>query len=507
MRTHLQFPRGTNARVASPSLLIGAGAALLAAFAIAGCTVGPNYKKPDATASAHWDVEQPWRESAPKDNFDKGEWWKVFNDDSLNTFETQAIAENQTLKISIAHLEQSRATAAIQVATLFPTLSSGAGVERQRLAGNRPTNGSTIPLTPYQQNTFQIPFTVNYELDIFGKRRRSIEAAEAAYQANAADLQNVRLLITSQIAGDYFNLRQLDSEIGILRRTVDALQKGLDLVNSRHNGGVASGLDVAQEETLLDTTRTQATLMLQQRKQFEDAIAVLVNRAAPDFHIPAHELEGEPPSLNAGLPSDLLERRPDIAEAERLMASANAQVGVAQAAYYPSFNLFGQAGWQSADIAKLASIQSIFWAVGANVAEDIFTGGARRAQVQYARAGWDASVANYRQTVLSSFQEVQDELTALNVLSEAQQEQQQAVDAARRTLDISTSRYQGGLINYLDVVTAQQNLLQNEQQAAVIHGQRLVASVLLVKALGGGWDASSLAIVQVKPQRRDIITP
>ena len=426
----------------------------------------------------HWDVEQPWRESAPKDAFDKGEWWKVFNDDALNTFETQAIAENQTLKISIAHLEQSRATAAIQVSTLFPTLSSGAGVERQRLAGNRPTNGSTIPLTPYQQNTFQIPFTVNYELDIFGKRRRSIEAAEAAYQANAADLQNVRLLITSQIAGDYFNLRQLDSEIGILRRTVDALQKGLDLVNSRHNGGVASGLDVAQEETLLDTTRTQATLILQQRKQFEDAIAVLVNRAAPDFHIAARELEGEPPSLNAGLPSDLLERRPDIAEAERLMASANAQVGVAQAAYYPIFNLFGQAGWQSADIAKLASIQSIFWAVGANAAEDIFTGGARRAQVQYARAGWDASVANYRQTVLSSFQEVQDELTALNVLSEAQQEQQQAVDAARRTLDISTSRYQGGLINYLDVVTAQQNLLQNEQQSAVIHGQRLVASVL-----------------------------
>ena len=489
------------------SLRLAASAALSCAVILGGCTVGPNYKKPDATVPAKWDVEQPWRESAPKDAFDKGEWWKVFNDNDLNTFEAQAIAENQTIKISIAHLEQARATAAIQVATLFPTLSGGAGVERQRLAGNRPTNGSTIPLTPFQQNTFQIPFTVSYEVDIFGRRRRSIEAAEAAYQANAADLQNIRLLITSQLAGDYFNLRQLDSEIGILRRTVDALQKGLDLVNSRHTGGVASGLDVAQEETLLNSTRTQATLILQQRKQFEDAIAVLVNRAAPDFHIAPRELEGEPPSLNAGLPSDLLERRPDIAEAERLMASANAQVGVAQAAYYPSFNLFGQAGWQSADIAKLASVQSIFWAVGANVAEDIFTGGARRAQVQFARAGWDASVASYRQTVLSSFQEVQDELTALNVLSQAQQEQQQTVDAARRTLDISTDRYSGGLVSYLDVVTAQQNLLQNEQQLAVIHGQRLVASVLLVKALGGGWDSSSLAIVQVKPQRKDIITP
>src|SRR5579863_7356954 len=247
MRMNFRSPRGRTGRIAS-SLHFGAAAALCSAL-LAGCTVGPNYKKPNATVAQHWDVEQPWRESAPKDTFDKGEWWKVFNDDDLNTFESQAIAENQTIKISIAHLEQARATAAIQVATLFPTLSGNGSVERQRLSGNRPPN-SPIPIVgpgPYQQNTFQIPFTVSYEVDIFGKRRRSIEAAEAAYQANAADLQNVRLLITSQIAGDYFNLRQLDSEIGILRRTVDALQKGLDLVNSRHNGGVASGLDVAQE--------------------------------------------------------------------------------------------------------------------------------------------------------------------------------------------------------------------------------------------------------------------
>jgi outer membrane protein, multidrug efflux system len=480
---------------------------LLAAALLAGCTVGPNYNRPAASVPTKWDVAEPWRESAPKDSVSKGEWWGVFQDDDLNALEKQALAENQTIKVSIAHLEQSRATAAIQISTLFPTLSGSGSVERQRLSGNRPAN-SAIPVTsPVQQNVFQIPFTVSYEVDIFGKRRRSIEAAEAAYQANAADLENVRLLITSQLAGDYFNLRQLDSEIGILRRTVEALGRGLDLVNSRHNGGVASGLDVAQEETLLNATRTQATLLQQQRKQFEDAIAVLAGRPAPDFHVAPRELKGEPPSLNAGIPSDVLERRPDIAESERLMALANAQVGVAQASYYPSFGLFGQAGWQSADIAKLASIQSIFWAVGANVAEDVFTGGARRAQVQFARAGYQATVASYRQTVLNAFQEVQDELTALSVLSQAQEEQQQTVDAARRALDISTDRYSGGLVNYLDVVTAQQNLLSNEQQLAVIHGQRLVASVLLVKALGGGWDASSLAAVQVKPQRKDIITP
>jgi multidrug efflux system outer membrane protein len=499
------FTSARRKRFCTASLLLGA-------VALAGCTVGPNYKRPAATVPAQWDVAAPWRESAPKDNVPKGEWWDVFHDEELNAFEKQALAENQTIKVSIAHLEQARATASIQIATLFPTLNTGPSslgpnVGRQRLSGNRPTNGIPVTLQPVQQNSYVLPFTVSYEVDLFGKRRRSIEAAEAAYQANAADMENVRLLVTSQLAGDYFNLRQLDSELGILHRTVEALQKGLDLVNSRHRGGVASGLDVAQEETLLNTTRTQATLLQQQRKQFEDAIAVLVGRPAPDFHVGVRELNAEPPPIDAGVPSDVLERRPDIAEAERQMSVANAQVGVARAAYYPSLNLFGQAGWETAAISKLANVQSIFWAVGANVAEDIFTGGARRAQVQFARAGFDANVASYRQTVLGAFEEVQDDLTGLTVLSEAQQSQQQAVDAARRTLDISTDRYSGGLVSYLDVVTAQQNLLTSEQQLAQIQGQRLVTSVLLVKALGGGWDASSLAAVQVKPQRKDIITP
>jgi len=483
--------------------------AVLSASAIflAGCAVGPNYKRPAAPTATKWDLAEPWREGAPKDALPKGQWWTVFHDDDLNALETQALTANQTIKISLARLEQARATAAIQVSTLFPTVSTSPGAERQRLSGNRPTNGVPITLRPATQNTFVLPFSVSYEVDLFGRRRRSIEAAEAAYRAGAADLENVRLLVTSQLAGDYFSLRQLDSELKILTRTVEALQKGLELVNSRHSGGVASGLDVAQEETLLNTTRTQAILLQQQRKQFEDAIAVLVGQPAPDFHLAPRVLNAEPPTLDVGLPSDLLERRPDIAEAERLMAVANAQVGVAQAAYYPSLNLFAQGGWQAADIAKLANVGSAFWALGANVAQDIFTGGARRAQVQFARAGYDANVANYRQTVLAAFQEVQDEVTALSVLIQAQQSQQQAVDAARRTLDISTSRYSGGLVNYLDVVTAQRDLLADEQQLAVIQGQRLVSSVLLVKALGGGWDASSLSAVQVKPKAKDIIAP
>jgi NodT family efflux transporter outer membrane factor (OMF) lipoprotein len=487
--------------VARIGLLIAAG------IFWAGCTVGPNYKRSSAPSAAKWDLAEPWREGSPKDAIPKGQWWSVFNDEDLNKLEAQSLAANQTLKVSIARLEQARATAAIQVATLFPTLSTSPGVTRQRLSGNRPTNGVPVTLQPVTQNTFVVPFTVSYEVDLFGRRRRSIEAAEASYQANAADVENVRLLVTSQLAGDYFNLRELDSELQILTRTVEALQKGLELVNSRHSGGVASGLDVAQEETLLNTTRTQAVLLQQQRKQFEDAIAVLVGQPAPDFHVAARVLNAEPPTLDAGLPSDLLERRPDIAQAERQMAVANAQVGVAQAAYYPSLPLFGQGGWQAADIAKLANASSAFWAVGANVAQEIFTGGARRAQLQFARAGYDADVASYRQTILGAFQEVQDEITGLSVLIQAQQTQQEAVDSARRTLDISTSRYSGGLVSYLDVVTAQRDLLADEQQLAIIEGQRLVSSVLLVKALGGGWDASSLAAVQVKPKPKDIVTP
>lgn len=472
-----------------------------------GCTVGPKYERASAPTTAKWDVSAPWRQSDPKDAIRKGEWWIVFHDDELSGLEQDALRANQTLQAAIGNYNQARAAAAIQVATNFPTFGVSPSASRQRLSGNRPTNGAVSALSPVTQNAFTLPFTVGYEVDLFGQRRRTIEAAEASYQASAASLENVRLVIAAELAGDYFTLRQLDTELGILNRTVETLRRGLELVDSRHKGGVASGLDVAEEETLLQTTRTQATLLLQQRKQFEDAIAVLVGKPAPDFHISAKELNTEPPPMDLGLPSDLLERRPDIAQAERQMAVANAQIGIAKAAYYPSLNLFGNGGWQAADVAKLASVASTFWAVGANVAESIFTGGARRAQVEFAKSGYDVSVANYRQSVLVAFQEVQDDVTGLSVLEQARDTQKLALDAARRTLDISQDRYKGGLVSYLDVVTAQQNLLINEQEAAVIQGQRLVTSVLLVKALGGGWDASSLAAVQVKPKLKDVVAP
>jgi outer membrane protein, multidrug efflux system len=474
---------------------------------VGGCTVGPKYQRATAPVPAKWDISEPWRESAPKDGLPKGEWWSIFGDAELSALEKQALDANQTIKVAAAHLEQARASAAIQIATQFPTLSTSPNALRQRISANRPANSNFPVRSAISQSSNVLPFTVGYEVDLFGRRRRSIEAAQASYQASAADLENVRLVITAELAGDYFTLRQLDTELGILNRTVETLQKGLQLVDSRHKGGVASGLDVAQEETLLDTTRTQAILLQQQRKQFEDAIAVLIGKPAPDFHLSPGELKDVPLTLDAGLPSDLLERRPDVAEAERQMAVANAQIGIAKAAYYPSLNLFGNGGWQAADIAKLVNVQSTFWAVGGTVAESIFTGGARRAQVQFAKAGYDASVAAYRDSVLNAFREVQDDVSGLTVLDQANQSQQQAVDAARRTLDIASGRYTGGLVSYLDVVNAQQNLLNNEQELAVIHGQRLVTNVLLVKALGGGWDASSLSAVRVKSKLKDAVAP
>jgi outer membrane protein, multidrug efflux system len=484
------------------AILCGLSAVMLCA----GCTVGPNYKRPSAPVAANWQVQEPWRQAEPKDSVPKTSWWTLFHDEELDGLETDLLAANQTLKVAVAHFDQARATAAVQNATLFPTVNVGPTAGRERYSGTRPSETTVPVVAPVTQNDYVLPFTVSYEVDLFGQRRRTIEAAQAAYQANAADLENVRLVLTAELAADYFTLRQLDSEIGILNRTVETLRRGLELVQSRHSGGIASGLDVAEEETLLNSTRTQAILLQQQRKQFEDAIAVLVGKPPPDFHLASRELAAEPPNIDATIPSDLLERRPDIAESERQMAVANAQIGISKAAYYPSLQLYGQGGWNSASITQLLNAQSGFWAFGANVAQDIFSGGALHAQVRYSQAGYDATVANYRGTVLTAFQEVQDDITGLQVLYSARQSQADAVNSARRQVDIATSRYVGGLVNYLDVVSAQQNLLSNEQEAAIIQGQRLVTSVLLVKALGGGWDAASLDAVHVRPHLKDLVS-
>jgi multidrug efflux system outer membrane protein len=449
-----------------------------------GCrTAGPDYHPPAAPAAAQWSTPAPWRPGDPRDAIPKGQWWTLFRDAELDALEARAALANQTLKSAAAQYEQARALTALTLSSIYPHLSVSPQAERLRLSGTR-AGGDGEAIT---QNAITLPLTVSYEVDLFGKRLRSIEASRASLEASAAVLENVRLVVAADLASDYFTLRQVDTELGILNRTSDALGRALDLVRARHDGGIASGLDVAQEETLLAATRTQATLLRRQRDQLEHAIAVLVGQPAPAFQSPPSDLSTEPPALDTGLPTDLLERRPDIAEAERQMAAANAKIGVARSAYFPSIDLFGNGGWQTGSFLKLFDVPSLVWAIGATVTEDVFTGGARKAQVTFAEAGYDGAVANYRDTVLRALAEVEDDLTGLAVLNEAGATQAQAVNAAARALDIANARYSGGLTSSLEVVSAQQALLDHQRLAAQIRGERLVTTVLLVKALGGGW--------------------
>ena len=486
-----------------PGLLLASGAFLL----LSGCKVGPNYHRPDVPLAPAWKEEAPWRTANPKDSLSKGDWWSIFNDADLSQYETQALKTNQTMEAARNQLLQARAAARISQSGLFPQFGAGASAQRSRSSANQPTVSGNPLANAATQNTFNIPFTVNWEADIFGGVRRGAEASNALYQAQAASLENVRLLITSELAVDYFSLRELDVEISVVESAANYQEKALRLVQNRHEGGVASGLDVAQQETQLNATRTQATLLRQQRAQFEHAIAALVGVPAPVFTIAAKPLTAEPPVIPAGIPSDMLERRPDVAQAERQMAAQNAQIGVARSAFFPSIGIFGSGGFESTDLTNLITAPSGFWALGANVAQTVLNGGRRKAQLEFAQSGYDATVANYRQSVLTSFAEVEDGLSGLRILAQAAQTQQQAVDAAQRALQIATDRYTGGLVTYLDVVTAEQILLDNQRLAAQILRQRLVTSVGLVKALGGGWDAASLQAVQVKATMKQAVQP
>ncbi|HMC32350.1 MAG TPA: efflux transporter outer membrane subunit [Candidatus Angelobacter sp.] len=476
-------------------------------FVLSGCAVGPNYHRPDVAVAPTWKEQPPWRAAEPKDSIPKGDWWVTFADSELNQYEAQALKANQTIEIARYQLEQARASARITQSGLFPHLSAGVSARRSQSSAGRPTV-TGIPLAaPTTQNDFLIPFNLTWEADVFGGIRRSVESANASYQASAAGLENVRLVVTSELAVDYFTLRELDAEIAVVDSSVEYQAKSLQLVQNRHAGGIASGLDVAQQETLLNSTRTQATLLRRQRAQFEHAIAALVGVPASSFSVPVKPLALSPPAVPIGVPSDVLERRPDIAQSERLMAAQNAQIGVAKSAFYPGINISASGGFESGDITKIISASTGFWALGANVAETVISSGRRRAQVDFAKSGYGASVANYRQTVLNAFQEVEDSLSGLSVLAQAAQTQQQAVDASQRALKIANDRYTGGLVTYLDVITAEQTLLDTQRLATQILGQRLVTSVGLVRALGGGWDASSLQSIQVKATLKQAVQP
>ncbi len=468
--------------------VVASGAVLLSA-----CTVGPDYKQPHADAPPAWHTDSYWRLAEPSHAPLAPDWWRSFSDASLDDFEQQALAQNQTLAAASAHYAQARATLANNKAQQVPEVDLGADASRSRISQNRPLTNYGVLTHSTVQNDIRVGPTIDYDTDLFGRIRREIEGATASAEQSADDLANARLVLTTDLATDYFSMRELDAEIDVLNRSVVLQQKALDYVTTQHDLGSVSGLNVLQQKSLLDTTRVQARLLLNQRAQFEHAIAALIGVPAPQFAIEPKVISAGVPAIPLGLPSDLMQRRPDIASAERAMAAANAQIGVAKAAFFPSLALTPGIGWESTRFASLLSAPTLMWTLGASLGQVVFDGGRRAANVDFASAGYQAAEANYRQTVLNAFQQVQDGVTGLSVLDAASKESKEAVTDAQSLLSLANDRYSGGLVAYLDVITAQQSLLTSERQDVQIQGQQWTLSVSLVKALGGGWDVSAPA--------------
>ena len=465
---------------------------LLALLAV-GCSVGPKYQRPDLQAPVAYKENPPeaykeWQLAHPSDTAIRGDWWTLFGDPDLNKLEEQVDVSNQNLKAAQARFAQARALIKVSQSQKYPTVTAGADI-----TGNR--DSSTYALATSKTSTsfgnFGLPVDVSYEVDAWGRVRRSIEAARAEAQATAADLETLRLSYHAELAYDYFELRSADAEQQLLDDTVVAYQKALELTENRFEGGVAAGAEVAQAKTQLEATRTQDTDLAVRRAQFEHALAVLIGKNPAEFSL-APKAVVDPPAIPVGLPSQLLERRPDIAAAERRVEEANAQVGIAHAAFFPQILLGAVLGLEGQSVTDWLNWPSHFWAVGPSVLQTVFDGGRRRAQQQSAEFNYDATVATYRETALDAFQQVEDNLAALRVLEKETKTQRAAVAAAEQSLELSSNRYTGGLVTYLEVVTAQGTALANERMAVDILRRRMDASVLLIKALGGGWDSTKL---------------
>lgn len=463
-----------------------AGLAALAVV-IGGCAAGPAYRKPEVAMPLAWKIDPPWRESSPDDAAAKGPWWQRFGDPQLDALEAQVLANNQTLQIAAARLAQARALIAGASASVFPQIGLGARASRLKIAANRPlTNYASVNQSTVQ-NDYALALGVNYEVDLSGRVRSSIEGARASAEQSAIDLENTRLLLTADLATAYFALRGFDAELEVLERSIALQRRALEFVTSRHDLGATSGLDVAQQQALLDNTLTQVDVLRRQRDPFEHAIATLTGTPAPNFTLAPEVRERAPPSIPLGVPSDVLERRPDVASAERAMAAANAQIGIARAAFFPSIMLAPSGGVDSRALSSLFNAPSLLWSLGVAATQTIFDGGRTRANVDFAQAGYDATVANYRRVVLAAMQEVEDGITGLAALDRASAQSRRAVDSSRRVLEMATARYEGGATTYLDVINAQQALLGIERQTTQLASQRNVTSVFLVKALGGDW--------------------
>jgi NodT family efflux transporter outer membrane factor (OMF) lipoprotein len=474
--------------------------ALTLVLVASGCKVGPNYKTPSAAMAPSFNVqpgETPppaapgvgWKHAQPSDDKLRGKWWESYNDPQLNQLEERVSVSNQTLKAALAQYTQALAAVQQFRANYFPTVSISPSYSRSRVSSNRPfgvpTNGN-----PYTD--LVASGSATWEPDLWGNIRRTVQAARANAQASNADLANVDLSLRSELAMDYFELRGLDTQKQLLDDTIQEYQRFLELTISRFHGGVATDADVAQAQTQLDQTIAQDIDIGVARAQFEHAIATLTGQPASTFSLAPVPLTLTLPTVPVGVPSEMLERRPDVAGAERRAAAANEQIGIAIAAYYPQVSLGGTGGFESSRPGNLFQGPSALWSLGGSATELLFDAGRRHALTVEARAGYDVEVANYRQTVLQSFQDVEDQLAALSILNEEAAAQQKTVADAERSLSILTNQYKGGLTIYLQVITAQAVELANRRTAADITTRQFAASVQLVKALGGGWDTSQL---------------
>ena len=464
------------------------GAALT--LLLGGCSLTPQLKTPVIPTAVAYKEIGPWTQAHPGDRLPRDSWWTLYDSVELDDLQKRLIAGNPTLAAALANYAQARALSDQARAGLFPTLGVEAGVERARESVNDPLRG---PTTPTYFNTNTIGGSVSYELDLWGQIRNEVAAGEANAAAAAADLENARLSLIAQLVDDYVQLRSLDRDSAILDQTVRAYTRALSLTKQRHDAGITPGLDVSQAQTQLNTARSQAAQTLAQRALMEHAIAALLGVSASTFAIKPEIVDITLPQIPTGVPSTLLERRPDIAAAQRRMIAANANIGVARAAYFPTLTLGAQGGFESSGFANLLSAPSSFWAIGTNALLSVFDGGLRRAQVAQARAEFDTSAANYRGTVVSAFQQVEDSLATLNHYHDAAVEEKAAVDAAQHTLDLSMTLYVKGATDYLTVVTSQTAVLQTQLEALNLDTLQLRASVDLIRALGGGWEDSAMA--------------
>lgn len=455
-----------------------------------GCAVGPKYKTPVAPAPPAYKEIGNWKTAQPSDQKLGGNWWEIFQDSQLNVLEQQINVSNQNLKAAVAQYEQSRAALRYVRADYYPTLTAAPSASRQKYSNNRPPRSSTFDGLTF--NDFVLPINLSYQVNAWGRVSKNVESYREQAQASAADLAVVNLSMHALLAIDYFAARSLDAEEKLLQDTVGQYQQAFQLNEDRYQGGLASEVEVEQARTILETTRAQMIDVGVARSQFEHAVAVLIGKAPADFTLPPLPLTTPPPPIPVGMPSELLERRPDISAAERRVASANAQVGLAKTAYYPLVNILGSGGLESGSITTLLQGPSALWSVGASSLMTVFDVGRRRALNDEAKASYDSTVASYRQTVLTAFQQVEDNLAALRILEQEAGVQAVAVQAARRSLDLSNTRYEGGVTSYLEVITAQNAALADEVTAVNILGRRMADAVLLIQALGGGWDRSSL---------------